>query len=97
MISGSTSIQRVRATIRGRVQGVFFRESTVREAVALGLCGSATNLPDGRVEVIAQGPDDDIRVLVDWLHRGPPMARVESVRCENIEPDLDAEDTFDKF
>ncbi len=66
-------------TIKGRVQGVFFRDSTRREAVALGLTGYAINLPSGDVEVRACGDPDAIRQLEAWLHRGPPMSRVESV------------------
>ncbi len=97
MPGDSSSVQRIRAVISGRVQGVFFRASTMREALALGLVGSATNLADGRVQVIAQGPGDDVQVLVDWLHRGPPLARVESVSCEQIEPDPDADRSFAKF
>ena len=66
-------------TIRGRVQGVFFRDSTRREAVALGLTGYAINLPSGDVEVLACGDPDTISQLEAWLRRGPPLSRVESV------------------
>ncbi len=93
----SIPTRRVRAIIKGRVQGVYFRASTRREALALGLSGSATNLPDGRVEVIAQGPDADVQVLVDWLHRGPTLARVESVSCESLTLDMNADSGFTMF
>ena len=66
-------------TIKGRVQGVFFRDSTRREAVALGLSGYAINLPSGEVEVLACGDSDAIAQLEAWLRRGPPLSRVESV------------------
>ena len=66
-------------TIRGRVQGVFFRDSTRREAVALGLTGYAINLPSGDVEILACGDPDTISQLEAWLRRGPPLSRVESV------------------
>ncbi len=66
-------------TIKGRVQGVFFRESTRREAIALDLTGYAINLPSGEVEVLACGDPDAIARLEAWLRRGPPLARVESV------------------
>jgi acylphosphatase len=68
-----------RFLVSGRVQGVWFRESTRREAVKLNLTGRAVNLPDGRVEVIATGPEADIKTLAQWLQQGPPMARVDHV------------------
>ncbi len=69
-------------TIKGRVQGVFFRDSTRREAVALGLSGYAINLPSGDVEVLACGDSDAIAQLEAWLQRGPPLSRVESVSSQ---------------
>lgn len=66
-------------TVHGRVQGVFFRDSTRREAQRLGLSGHAINLPDGTVEVLAAGPAEALLMLEDWLREGPPMARVTVV------------------
>ncbi len=74
--------------ISGRVQGVFFRESTRRQAEPLGLTGHAVNLPDGRVEVVAAGPPQALNQLQAWLEKGPRMARVDQV--ETFEPDSDA-------
>ncbi len=71
-----------RFTISGRVQGVFFRDSTRREALALGLTGYAINLPDGDVQVLACGESGAIEQLGQWLKQGPPLSRVESVREE---------------
>jgi acylphosphatase len=68
-----------RFTVYGRVQGVFFRDSTRREAQRLGISGHAINLPDGTVEVLAAGPDDALAELEGWLHQGPPMSRVTRV------------------
>ena len=65
--------------IAGRVQGVWFRESTRREAERLGLTGYAVNCPDGTVEVLACGDPDALKELAEWLRVGPPMARVQSV------------------
>jgi len=65
--------------VSGRVQGVWFRDSTRREAAALGLKGFAENLPDGTVRVLACGEPAAIAALEQWLHDGPPMARVEAV------------------
>jgi acylphosphatase len=78
------SARRVR--VRGRVQGVWFRGSTADRAAALGLRGRAENLPDGTVLVHAAGPPDSLAKLVEWLHRGPPMARVDAVEVEDIDP-----------
>jgi acylphosphatase len=74
-----------RFVVSGRVQGVFFRASTRAQALRLGLAGSATNLDDGRVEVIAAGPDDALAELERWLQHGPPSARVIRVDREAIE------------
>lgn len=71
--------------VSGRVQGVGFRAATRREALALGLCGHALNLPDGRVEVLAGGDAAALRRLADWLHRGPPLAHVERVQDVSVE------------
>ena len=75
-------------TVRGRVQGVFFRASTQRVAESLRLTGYAINLPDGDVEVLACGPAHQVDQLGDWLQQGPDMARVDSVRSESIEIDI---------
>ncbi len=74
-----------RFLVSGKVQGVWFRESTRREAARLGLNGSASNLPDGRVEVIAVGSAKDIDQLSAWLRHGPAMARVDKVVEETID------------
>ena len=69
----------IRYLIAGRVQGVYFRASTQREARRLGLSGWARNLYDGRVEVIASGSVDALATLERWLLRGPPTAHVTEV------------------
>ncbi len=68
-----------RFVVSGRVQGVGFRAATRREAQRLGLDGHAVNLPDGRVEVLAQGAAKSLEALAGWLKRGPPLARVDHV------------------
>jgi len=69
----------IKALVSGRVQGVFFRESTRRQALQLGLTGYAINLSDGRVEVLACGDPAQLESLVRWLHTGPEHARVTNV------------------
>lgn len=78
-----------RFLIAGRVQGVGIRAATRRQAERLALVGHAVNLPDGRVEVWAQGTAAAIEALADWLQRGPPLARVDAVESEERPPRAD--------
>lgn len=80
--------------VSGRVQGVFFRESTRREAEKLGLSGRAVNLPDGRVEVVACGEPNAIDELQRWLAKGPPAASVEAVEPADPPGSVPATDKF---
>lgn len=73
------SERRARLRIQGRVQGVFFRESTRREAERLGVQGWVRNLDDGSVEALVDGEAERVQQLIDWCHRGPPSARVDQV------------------
>ncbi|HED19822.1 MAG TPA: acylphosphatase [Gammaproteobacteria bacterium] len=75
----------VRCIITGRVQGVFYRASTEREARQLGVTGYARNLPDGSVEVLACGEVAAVEELKLWLWSGPPASRVKDVRCESLD------------
>lgn len=85
-------MKRVRATIAGRVQGVFFRASCAEVARRRDLSGWVRNLPDGRVEAVFEGPDPDVDALVAWCRIGPPHASVETV--ETVEEPLSGEDGF---
>lgn len=81
----------IRAIVSGRVQGVFFRDSTRRQALQLGITGHAKNLVDGKVEVLACGEMDQLNSLIDWLHQGPEMAHViavEIMQTEIKKPDI---------
>ncbi len=71
----------VRAHIRvtGRVQGVFFRQTTAQEASLLGVTGWVRNLPDGDVEAVVEGGPESVDRLIAWCHHGPPAARVDGV------------------
>jgi acylphosphatase len=66
-------------SVKGRVQGVWFRESTRREAAALGITGYAKNMADRSVEVLACGDSAALQRLAEWLEVGPPAARVSQV------------------
>jgi acylphosphatase len=65
--------------VSGRVQGVAFRAHTQAEARRLGLTGWVRNLPDGRVEALAEGPRPALEALLAWSRNGPPLARVTAV------------------
>jgi acylphosphatase len=69
-------VVRYRVLISGRVQGVFFRDTCHRLAERSGVAGWVRNLPDGRVEAVFEGPDEDVRRLVAWAHSGPRLAEV---------------------
>ena len=71
--------------ISGRVQGVFFRESTRRQARELGITGHAINLDDGRVEVLACGSTDALSDLENWLRDGPSAAEVTDIQSESAD------------
>lgn len=86
--------RRMRLFVHGVVQGVFFRVSTREQAVALGLRGLVRNLPDGSVEVVAEGHEAALLELIKWCKRGPPGARVSSIVEEPWE---DARDEFATF
>jgi acylphosphatase len=73
---------RLRAIVYGRVQGVGYRYFARREAAARGLSGSARNLSDGTVEVVAEGDRPALEAFVQALWRGPTAAEVERVDCE---------------
>lgn len=75
-----------RCYVSGRVQGVGFRASACQQGRSLGLRVRARNLDDGRVEVIARGPEEGLASLCAWLRRGPAYARVADVVCETLAP-----------
>lgn len=70
--------------MRGRVQGVWFRDSTRREAERLGVFGHAINLPDGSVEVLASGSSETLAELEAWLRHGPPLASVTELDVAEV-------------
>lgn len=79
-------MKRVHLFVSGRVQGVFFRAHTRDLAQKLGLTGFARNLPDGRVEVVAEGPEEKLQELINFCHHGPPLAHVTGVEIHWEEP-----------
>lgn len=76
----------VQVRVEGRVQGVFFRDSTRRQAQARGLTGWVRNCADGSVEAVVSGPETAVETLLDWFQEGPPHALVTAVKVEAITP-----------
>ena len=68
--------------IKGRVQGVFFRDNTAKFAHECNLTGFVRNISDGSVEIIAEGNKWDIDKLINWCRKGPALAKVEKVNVE---------------
>lgn len=73
--------------VSGHVQGVWYRGSCARQATALGISGWARNLPDGRVEVVAEGEPAALAALERWCGQGPPAAHVERVEARDEPPE----------
>ncbi|MBW1904459.1 MAG: acylphosphatase [Deltaproteobacteria bacterium] len=75
--------KRIHLVVRGRVQGVYFRATAQREARQHGLSGWVKNRPDGSVEIVAEGEEDDVKDFLKdflaWSHDGPSTARVDAV------------------
>ncbi len=80
------TVRAVHVFIEGRVQGVWFRGWTAREAISLGLSGWVRNLSDGRVEAVFSGDVDHVEGMLRKVHAGPPLARVDAVHVEATEP-----------
>jgi acylphosphatase len=75
-------MRRVRAQVKGRVQGVAYRAYATEEAARLGVSGWVRNLPDGSVELEVEGPAEKVDALVAWCRHGPSAARVTQVEVE---------------
>ena len=72
----------VKLKISGLVHGVFFRASLSALASEKGVSGWVRNLPDGSVEAILEGEEANVMKVAEWAQRGPPRARVDSVKIE---------------
>lgn len=84
----------VHVFVSGDVQGVGYRQGCRHVARALDLVGWVRNLPDGRVELFAQGPDEGVGKLLDWIWAGPGAARVTGVESDVVAPDTTLTDFF---
>ena len=77
-------LQTFSIAVSGKVQGVFYRQSTQEKAQELGITGMVKNLPDGNVHIMATGTTDQLNKLVEWCKQGPPHAVVTSVQMEEL-------------
>lgn len=75
-------LARAHIRVKGLVQGVFFRDSTRREAAEHGVSGWVRNCPDGTVEAVLEGPQQAVEEMTRWAAIGPPAATVEEVNIE---------------
>jgi acylphosphatase len=85
---------RARVLVTGRVQGVWFRESTRERASALGLTGWVRNLRDGRVEALFEGEREAVDAALDFVREGPRLARVVSVEVVDYQEADPTESAF---
>lgn len=86
-------MHRVRLRIKGRVQGVFFRASAKETAMNLGITGWVKNQPDGTVETVAEGEQEELDRFIEWCREGPENASVADVEVDRQE----ATGEFDTF
>ena len=82
-----TGIIRKRVVVSGVVQGVWFRGSTIEQAMRLPVAGWVRNRPDGSVEAAVEGPEPAVDALVTWMRTGPESAVVERVEVVEEEPE----------
>ena len=82
-----SEIKAVHVLVRGHVQGVFFRATTRSIAHEMGLRGWIRNLPEGHVELVALGPESDLRSFLHYCNEGPANARVDSLETRWLDPE----------
>ena len=93
--SRESDTRRVHVFITGKVQGVFFRAETKKQAAGSGLTGWVKNLGDNRVEAVFEGRESDIRKMLDWCKKGPRFAHVKGV--EIVEESQQVGNKFEAF
>lgn len=85
-------LQTMSIIVSGKVQGVFYRQSTKEKAIELNVMGFVKNLPNGNVYILATGTTDQLNALIEWCWQGPKRAIVTDVSCE-----IHALQSFDTF
>jgi acylphosphatase len=92
-LNSDPNTETLSARVTGRVQGVGFRAAAVRQAHLLRVRGWVRNTDDGAVEVMIQGPHEQVDRMLSWLHVGPPGARVDEVANQQESTEI----FFDRF
>lgn len=82
-----SALVRRRVVVRGRVQGVWFRDSCQRRAHEHGVAGWVRNREDGSVEAVFEGDERDVGAMVEWCRHGPSRARVDAVEVSTEDPE----------
>jgi acylphosphatase len=77
-------LQTISITVTGKVQGVYFRQSTRKKALDLKVSGTVKNLPDGSVNIIATGTSVQLVAITEWCKQGPARAKVVSVTINEL-------------
>jgi acylphosphatase len=77
-------MQTISITVKGIVQGVFYRQRTKETALRTGITGEVKNLPDGNVHILASGTDAQLKSFIEWCNRGPETAVVSDVTVEEV-------------
>ena len=85
-------LQTISIIVKGKVQGVFFRQSSKERALMLGITGKVMNLQNGDVKIIATGTGEQLKAFTDWCKHGPPKAKVISIKIIELPIQL-----FDNF
>jgi acylphosphatase len=77
-------LQTIRLVVEGKVQGVFYRQSTREKATELGITGTVRNREDGHVEIIATGTPEQLEQFTRWCNQGPPRAVVNRIQSSPL-------------
>jgi acylphosphatase len=85
-------LRTVSIIVTGKVQGVYYRQSTKEKARELNVTGEVRNMPDDAVYIVATGTEEQLTQLIEWCKQGPPGARVVNVTADEIELKI-----FEKF
>lgn len=75
-----------RILVYGKVQGVWYRASTRRKALELGVFGFVRNQPDGSVYIEISGTPEQVEIFIEWCKTGPELARVKEIKTQEIDP-----------
>lgn len=89
MPSSLSTMKKIHVIVKGKVQGVSFRSTTIVVAEKLQLSGWVKNLPDGNVEVAAEGPENKIEEFLDYLRNGPSLANVKGIEVSEYNKEIE--------